>query len=82
MLGKKMTSKQTFESLKMDKYILDNKQVELIKNNRIYITSLEIQNGNAEPVQLFREHQIQNNRDIGKLCSDFERLNNIEKTNQ
>jgi hypothetical protein len=50
MLGKKMNNKQTFESMKMDKHIIDNKTFEILKNRYIYDV------GN-KPIQLFYKQQ-------------------------
>ena len=50
MLGKKMNNKQTFESMKMDKHIIDNKTFEILKNRYIY----DVDN---KPIQLFYKQQ-------------------------
>jgi hypothetical protein len=50
MLGKKMNNKQTFESMKMDRHIIDNKTFEILKNRYIY----DVDN---KPIQLFYKQQ-------------------------
>ena len=40
MLGKKMNNKETFESLKMDKHIIDIKTFEQLKDKYIYINNV------------------------------------------
>jgi len=50
MLGRKMNNKQTFESMKMDKHIIDNKTFEILKNRYIY----DVDN---KPIQLLYKQQ-------------------------
>lgn len=50
MLGKKMNNKQTFESMKMDRHIIDNKTFEILKNRYIY-------DDNNQSIQLFYKQQ-------------------------
>jgi hypothetical protein len=50
MLGKKMNNKQTFESMKMDKHIIDNKTFEILKSRYIY-------DDNNQPIQLLYTQQ-------------------------
>ena len=50
MLGKKMNNKQTFESMKMDRHIIDNKTFEILKNRYIY----DVDN---KPIQLLYKQQ-------------------------
>lgn len=50
MLGRKMNNKQTFESMKMDRHIIDNKTFEILKNRYIY----DVDN---KPIQLLYKQQ-------------------------
>jgi|Laugresu1bdmlbdd_1035124.scaffolds.fasta_scaffold00807_11 hypothetical protein len=50
MLGKKMNNKQTFESMKMDRHIIDNKTFEILKNRYIYDVG-------DKPIQLLYKQQ-------------------------
>lgn len=50
MLGKKMNNKQTFESMKMDRHIIDNKTFEILKNRYIYDVG-------DKPIQLLHKQQ-------------------------
>ena len=50
MLGRKMNNKQTFESMKMDKHIIDNKTFEILKSTYIY-------DDNNQSIQLFYKQQ-------------------------
>jgi hypothetical protein len=54
MLGKKMNNKQTFESMKMDKHIIDNKTFEILKSRYIYDDnnkSIQLLHKQQEPIQ-------------------------------
>jgi len=50
MLGRKMNNKQTFESMKMDRHIIDNKTFEILKNRYIYDVG-------DKPIQLLYKQQ-------------------------
>ena len=54
MLGKKMNNKQTFESMKMDRHIIDNKTFEILKNRYIYDVdnkSIQLLHTQQEPIK-------------------------------
>ena len=86
MLGKKMTNKETFESLKMDKHIIDIKTFEQLKDKYIYSSQnflkIDIEPNDNQPIQLLCEHEAQDIRNLKQLSTDFERLNKSEKNNQ
>ena len=96
MLGKKMNNKETFESLKMDKHIIDIKTFEQLKDKYIYtfkevvaehtiyqnFLKIDIEPNDNQPIQLLCEHEAQDERNIKQLSTDFERLNKSEKNNQ
>ena len=78
MLGKKMTNKETFESLKMDKHIIDIKTFEQLKDKYIYSSQnflkIDIEPNDNQPIQLLCEHEAQDIRNLKQLSTDFERL--------
>lgn len=86
MLGKKMTNKETFESLKMDKYCIDIKTFEQLKSKYIHSSQnflkIDIEPNDNQPIQLLCEHKEQDERNLKQLSTDFERLNKSEKNNQ
>ena len=53
MLGKKLNNKQTFQSMKVDKHIIDNKTFEILKTTYIYDDNKSIQllHKQQEPVE-------------------------------
>lgn len=75
MLGRKMNNKQTFESLKMDKHIIDNKTFENLKNRYIY-------DDNTKPIQLLYKQQEQIKRDESEFSNSIKRFISIKENNE
>lgn len=93
MLGKKMTNKETFESLKMDARIINNTTFEELKEKYIYTTKavvpdyrtnlkIDLPENVNQPIQLLCQYEKQNERNLEQLSIDFERLDKSQKDNQ
>jgi hypothetical protein len=67
MLGKKMNNKQTFESLKMDKHIIDNKTFEILKSRYIY-------DDDNKSIQLLHKQQEPDKRIESEFSNSIKRF--------
>ncbi len=75
MLGRKMNNKQTFESMKMDKHIIDNKTFEILKNRYIY-------DDNTKPIQLFYKQQEPLERIESEFSNSIKRFISAKENNE
>lgn len=75
MLGRKMNNKQTFESMKMDNHIIDNKTFEILKNRYIYDV------GN-KPIQLFYKQQEPLERIESEFSNSIKRFISAKENNE
>lgn len=75
MLGRKMNNKQTFESLKMDKHIIDNKTFENLKNRYIY-------DDNNQSIQLFYKQQEPLQRVESEFSNSIKRFISAKENNE
>ena len=67
MLGRKMNNKQTFQSMKMDNHIIDNKTFEILKSRYIY-------NDNNQPIQLLHKQQEPLQRNESEFSNSIKRF--------
>lgn len=75
MLGKKMNNKQTFESMKMDRHIIDNKTFEILKNRYIY----DVDN---KPIQLLYKQQEPLQRIESEFSNSIKRFISAKENHQ
>lgn len=93
MLGKKMTNKETHNSLKMDAHILSNKLFEELKDKYIYTFNnivvehrsqnlkINVEENDNQPIQLLCQHEKQDIRHIKQFPTNSKRLDNIKENN-
>jgi hypothetical protein len=75
MLGRKMNNKQTFESMKVDKHIIDNKTFEILKSIYIY-------DDNDKPIQLLHKQQEQIKRIESEFSNSIKRFISAKENNE
>jgi hypothetical protein len=74
MLGKKINNKQTFESMKMDRHIIDNKTFEILKTTYIY--------DDNKPIQLLHKQQEPDKRNESEFSNHIKRFISAKKNHE